>query len=225
MIRLLIEETLHQLYEVAVESVPVILLSLTVITLITIVEFSFHLKMVLKQNSLVPSFSTLLMVRELGPVVTCLLMASRVGAGMGAEIATMKITEQLDALRLLRIDPRIYLLVPRTLACLLGAPMLVLVALAVAIFSGAWIASWQIDLQPGEFMNTMFTFTHMSDLVGCLIKSAVFGVILAVVSCVTGLRSSSGSAGVGESATQSVVRSSVLIILSDFLLTYLLYTV
>jgi phospholipid/cholesterol/gamma-HCH transport system permease protein len=223
--RLTFEETLDQLFEVAVESVPIILFSITIVTLMMIVEFSFHMKMVLRQDSLVPAFSTLLMVRELGPVVTCLLLASRVGAGMSAEIATMKMTEQLDALELMGLSKFRTLVLPRLFACGLGAVVLTIVALAVGILLGATLASFQLNYLPAEFFSTMFTFTHFSDLAACLTKSLVFGLLIAVLACRSGFRSQLGSQGVGQAATQSVVQASLWIIGSDFLLTYLFYAV
>ena len=119
-------------YTFAVQSVPVLALSISFLALILVVEFAFHMKLVLKQQSLVPAFSTQLLFRELGPVVTCLLLGSRIGASMAAEIATMKGTDQLDALRSFGVDPIRYLILPRSLGCLFSTVTLTWIAMAVA---------------------------------------------------------------------------------------------
>src|SRR5262245_42596495 len=146
-----------------------------------ILEFSFHMKLVLRQDSLVPAFSTVLMLRELGPVVTCLLLTSRVGAGIAAEIGSMKVTEQLDALRLLSIDPVEYLTVPRWIACVFAALTLSVVSLGVAMLGGASIAAVQLGYSVGQYFNTMFIFTRYTDFYSCLAKAAVFGSIIPLI--------------------------------------------
>lgn len=216
-------ETLDQMYSIAIQSLPVIVLSLTFISVMLITEFSFHVKLVLRQNSLVPAFSTILMIRELGPVVTCLLLASRVGAGIAAEIGSMKVTEQLDALRLLSIDPVEYLTLPRWVACVFAAVALSITAVAIGVVGGAIIASVTLGYTLEEYFNTMFVFTRYSDLVGCAIKAAVFGSIIPITASHQGFRCQLGSEGVGNAATAAVVHSSLLIIVADFILTYLIY--
>lgn len=222
-LRFRFRETLEQCYHLGVESLPVIAFSLLFISLMLVTEFSFHMKLVLRQDSLVPSFSTVLLVRELGPVVTCLLLVSRVGAGIAAEIGTMRVTEQIDTLRLLAVDPVEYLVAPRWLACVFAAVSLSIVSLGVAILGGAYLASLRIGYSPWEFFNTMFVFTHFSDFTTCLTKAAVFGTIIPMVASHHGFRCEPGSRGVGDAATAAVVHGSVLIIAADFVLTYLLY--
>jgi phospholipid/cholesterol/gamma-HCH transport system permease protein len=223
-VRFRFRQTLDQVYSVAVLSLPVVAFSLTFISLMLILEFSFHMKMVLQQDTLVPAFSTLLMIRELGPVVTCLLLTSRVGAAIGAELGSMKTTEQIDALQLLSIDPIEYLVVPRWIACLVACVSLSIIAVAIACLGGAWIASVKLGYEPGEFFNTMFVFARFRDGTACLIKAMVFGTILPLVASFHGLRCKRGSEGVGNAATASVVQGSILIIIADFVVTYLLYT-
>lgn len=217
-------DTVLQTYFVGVQSVPVIAFSLAFIALMMILEFSFHMKQVLHQDSLVPAFSTLLMLRELGPVVTCLLLTSRVGAGIGAEIGTMKVTDQLDALQLLSLDKVEYLVLPRWVACVFACIFLSVIAVAIAILAGAWIASLKLGYTVSEFFNTMFVFARFKDGAACLIKAAVFGTILPLVASFHGLRCKPGSEGVGNAATSAVVHGSIAIIIADFVVTYLLYT-
>jgi phospholipid/cholesterol/gamma-HCH transport system permease protein len=217
------EPLFRELYSASVQSLPVIGVGLLFLSLMLITEFSFHMKLVLRQDSLVPAFSTLLMVRELGPVVTALLLTSRVGAGMAAEIATQKATEQLDALRLLSLDPVEFLVPPRWIASVFATLSLTLVALAIGILGGACLAALVLGYGVQEFFNTMFVFARLSDLFGCALKAVVFGSILPLVAVHHGLRSKPGSSGVGDAATGAVVQGSVLIIIADFVLTYWLY--
>lgn len=218
-------QTILQTYAMALESLPVIGFALTFISLMLILEFSFHMKLILHQDSLVPSFSTMLMIREMGPVVTALLLASRVGAAIAAEIGSMKITEQLDALRLLAVDPVEYLVIPRWVASVFAAVSLTVVSVSIALVGGASIATVKMGYTYGQFLHSMFVFTHFSDLVGAMIKAAVFGTIIPIVASHHGFRCRAGAEGVGDAATSAVVDSSIMIIMADFVLTYLLYAV
>lgn len=217
------QETIHEVYMIGVKSFPVIVFALAFVGLMLILEFSFHMNLVLRQDSLVPAFSTVLMLRELGPVVSALLLASRVGAGIAAEIGSMKVTEQIDSLKLLAIDPIEYLVVPRWIACVFAAIALSVASVAVAMLAGATIASASLGYSVYEFFNTMFVFTRFDDMVTCIIKSSVFGTIIAITATYHGFHCRLGSDGVGNAATSAVVSSSIQIILADFLLTYWLY--
>jgi phospholipid/cholesterol/gamma-HCH transport system permease protein len=216
-------EVFSQMYLVGVESVPVVAFALLFVSLMLIVEFSFHMKLVLRQDSLVPAFATVLMVRELGPVITALLLASRVGAGIAAEVGMMKLTDQLDALRLLSLDPIEFLAVPRWCACVFATVSLSVVALGVSILGGAFIASVQLHYSTSQFFSSMFLFTHVDDFKAALIKSIVFGTVIPMTGLFHGFQCRSGAGGVGDAATSAVVSGSMLIIVSDFVLTYLMY--
>ncbi len=218
------EQTLLQCYSAGVESLPIITLALSFIGIMLTVEFSYHMKLVIREDSLVPAFATVLMVRELGPVVCCLLLASRVGAGIAAEIGTMRVTDQIDALRILSIDPIDFLVVPRWLACVVSSVTLSILSVSVALLAGALLAGSQLGYQPNEFFNSMFTFTHGRDLESCLIKAVIFGTIIPIVATRHGFNCKPGAQGVGDAATAAVVESSVLIIVADFFVTYALYT-
>jgi len=216
-------ETIEQCYSIGVQSLPVVAFSLTFISLMLIVEFSYHMKLVVRQDSLVPAFSTVLIIRELGPVVTCLLLASRVGAGIAAEIGTMKITDQLDALRLLGVDPVDFLTVPRWFACVFATLSLSVISIGVAILGGAFIASAELHQPVGQFFNTMFLFTRWNDFASCFWKAAAFGTLIPIVASHHGYACRPGAEGVGTAATSAVVHASVIIIIVDFALTYLLH--
>lgn len=216
-------ETLDQIYSSGVKSLPILCFSMVVITLMLLVEFSFHMKLVLRQDSLVPAFSSVMLARELGPVVTAVLLTSRVGAGMAAELGTMKLTEQLDALSVMGVDRTSLLVVPRWLGCVVAAVASVVITLATSIFLGGFLAVQRLSFTTGEFFNSAFLFFRAEDLKGCVIKAAVFGTLIPLIAVREGFRCQPGSRGVGNAATNAVVRGSVGIILFDFVLTYWLY--
>lgn len=218
-------EILDQCFHVGVESVPVIVFSLCFLSFILITELSFHMRLVLRQDSLVPGFASLLLVREMGPVVTALLLCSRVGAGIAAEIGLMKHTEQLDALDLIGLEPRTFLGVPRLFACVFGTLALSILALGVGIGGGAWITSVKMGNPWEAFFQSLFLFARPRDFVCCCVKSSVFGGLFALISMTHGFRAEPGSTGIGEAATRSVVESSLWIIAADFALTYAFYAV
>jgi len=217
-------ETVEQTYLLAVQSLPVIAFSIAFVSFMLISEFSFHMKMILQQDSLVPSFSTLLIVRELGPVITCLLLMSRVGAGIAAEIGTMKVTDQLDTLRVLAVEPVELLAVPRWIGCVVAALTLSTIAVGVAILGGGFLARLSMGISPEEFFNTMFMFSDAKDFLTGGVKALVFGSIIPIVALHHGFRCGPGSGGVGDAATGAVVQGSILIIIADFAVTYLFYT-
>lgn len=211
-------ETVEQCFVMAVESLPVIALSMTITSVLLVTEFSFHMKLVLRQDSLVPAFASLFLVRELGAVLTAFLLVSRVGAGMAAELAIMRLTEQIEALESLGIDPVDYLILPRFLASLIAAVSLTILSIGLALVGSAYIGSQALGYLPSEFFNTMFTFMHTSDFLICIIKAVVFGSIIPLCAAFHGLRSELSSKGVGNAATQTVVHAFVIIILFDFIL-------
>ncbi len=217
-------EIILQCYSAGVQSLPIVGLALAFIGVMLTIEFSYHMKLVIREDSLVPAFATVLMVRELGPVVSCLLLSSRVGAGIAAELGTMRVTDQIDALRILSVDPIDFLVVPRWIGCVFAAVVLSLLSVAVALLAGALLAATKLGYLPSEFFNSMFTFTHFRDLLSCLTKAVIFGSIIPIVASRHGLSCRPGAQGVGDAATAAVVESSVLIIAADFFVTYGLYT-
>lgn len=213
-------DILHQLDFVAWQSLPVILFCLCFAAMVTIMESSFHMKLVIQNDALIPGFAALLILRELGSVVSALLLTSRVGAGIAAEVGTMQITEQIDALRLLGIDPIRFLVVPRLLACIVGGVLISLIANVVCLYAAAVITEVRLGHTMGTFISGMRAFVDMKDLFFAAIKGAAFGAIIPLVSCFFGFRCRAGAEGVGLATTNAVVVSSIGIIVTDFLLTY-----
>lgn len=161
--------------------------------------------------------------RELGPVLTALVVAGRVGAAIAAELGTMKVTEQIEALETMALNPVRYLVVPRLLALLIMLPCLTVFADILGIFGGFLVGVFNLHLNPYRYITFSFQFMLWKDFWTGIIKSAVFGITIAMIGCYMGLRTKGGAEGVGKSTTSSVVTSFILIILFDCILTGIFY--
>lgn len=175
-------------------------------------------------ESVVPSIVAIGMVRELGPVLGGLMVAGRVAASVAAELGTMKVTEQIDALVTLSTHPIKYLTVPRVMAATLAMPILVAVGDSIGIFGGFLVGTTSLGFNPATYMNNTVDFLEIWDVTSGLIKAAVFGFIVALMGCYHGMNSGRGAQGVGKATTNAVVSASVLILASNFLLTQLFFT-
>jgi phospholipid/cholesterol/gamma-HCH transport system permease protein len=163
------------------------------------------------------------LARELAPVLTALVVAGRVGAAIAAELGTMKVTEQIEALETMALNPVRFLVVPRFLALLIMLPCLTVIADMIGIFGGFLVGVFNLRLDPYRYITFSFKFMQWKDVYTGLIKSVVFGITIAMVGCYTGLKTKGGAEGVGKSTTLSVVTSFILIILFDCILTGLFY--
>ena len=216
-----VRETIVQMFVIGVKSTPIILFSVSFAAMVTIQEYSYHMNLVIHTSSLVPGFASLLVLRELGCVITALLLTSRVGAGITAELGTMKITEQIDALRLLGLEPFRFLIVPRLIATIFSSMALSVFANAASLFVSMVVSVQNLNYSAESFLSAMNRFTSFKDVVLALVKASVFGAIIPLVSGFCGLECKGGAHGVGKATTQSVVGSSVAIIVSDFILTWI----
>lgn len=214
------KETIQQLYFVANGSLWIIVFCVCFAAVVTILESSFHMKLVIQNDSMVPGFASLLILRELGAVVTALLLTSRVGAGIAAEVGSMKVTEQIDALKMLGIDPVNYLLIPRLVATTLGCMILCVVANMICIFAAMIVSDLILGYTPSMYLTAMNRFVEFKDIIFSIIKAMFFGMVIPLISCFFGFRCRSGADGVGSATTQSVVFASVAIIFLDFILSY-----
>src|SRR6266545_3452806 len=160
--------------------------------------------------------------RELGPVLTALMVAGRVGAAMSAEIGTMKVTEQIDALRALAVYPTDYLVVPRALAMMISMPLLVAECIAVGIAAGYFIAIFLLEINGTYYMANMVRWTRNRDIIMGLSKAFCFGILIVFISCQKGLSAREGAVGVGRATTEAVVNSSLAVLICNFFLTMLL---
>jgi phospholipid/cholesterol/gamma-HCH transport system permease protein len=164
----------------------------------------------------------LTMVRELGPVLTALVITGRVGSSITAEIGTMKVTEQIDALHTLSTNPTQYLVVPRLLSSIIMLPSLALISDLVGILGGALISNTVLGYSNALYFSNVLTFVGFDDINSGLIKSAFFGLIIAIVCCYQGFKTAGGAEGVGKSTTRAVVISMMAIIITDYVLTSIL---
>jgi len=159
--------------------------------------------------------------REMGPVLTALMIGARVGAGITAELGSMKVTEQIDAMRALATSPVKKLVVPRVLATVLMLPVLTVISDAVGLVGGLIIAVTQLGLTAGYFFSSMVQHTRLGDLTSGLGKAVFFGYLISIIACSKGLGATGGADGVGRATTSAVVAASIGVLVSDFFLTKL----
>lgn len=170
-------------------------------------------------TSTVPAIVVLGIVRELGPVLVGLMVAGRVSSAMAAEIGTMRVTEQLDAMTTLRTDPYRYLIAPRLIASLIALPVLVMIANAIGIFGGYLIAVYKLGFNPTGYLKVTREYLEAGDFVMALVKAGVFGFFIALMGCFHGFRTMGGAAGVGRATTNAVVSTFILILLANLIIT------
>jgi phospholipid/cholesterol/gamma-HCH transport system permease protein len=157
--------------------------------------------------------------RELGPVLTALMVTGRVGAAMSAEIGTMKVTEQIDALRALAVHPIDYLVVPRALAMMISMPLLVAECVAIGIVAGYFVAVDLLGIYGPYYVANMVRWTQMRDIIMALTKGFSFALLIVFISCHKGLNAREGAVGVGHATTEAVVNASLAVLISNFFLT------
>ncbi len=174
-------------------------------------------------DSAVASLVVLSVTRELGPVLAGLMVAGRVGASMAAEIGTMRVTDQIDALSTLSTNPMKYLVAPRLLAGVLALPLLVVVADILGVLGGFIIATLKLGFNPATYLVNTIDFIHTDDVVSGLAKAAAFGLLITLMGCFHGYRSRGGAQGVGIATTSAVVSASILILAFDYVLTELFF--
>ena len=216
-----VQSWLRQMVRVGVESVPVVFLTTMFTGMVFALETYTGFHRVHAENY-VGSAVALAMLRELSPVLVGLMVTGRVGSSMAAEIGTMRVTEQIDALKALATEPVQYLFVPRVIAGIIMLPFLVILGDALGIGGGYLVAVKLLGANGVIYQNNTFQFLHIKDLWTGVIKAGTFGLILTLTGCVRGYYTSGGAEGVGRSTTQAVVSASLIILLSDFFLSKLL---
>ena len=163
------------------------------------------------------------LARELAPVLTGVVLAGRVGAAITAEIGSMKVTEQIDALRVMATNPIAYLVVPRLIACVFMLPVLVVFGDIIGTIGGYLVATLYAGIGSFTYLHSIKVFVVVNDVTGGLIKSMFFGAIIALIGCYKGLNTAQGAEGVGRATTGSVVTSMILIFISNYFLSLILY--
>ncbi len=217
-----LKATLKQMDEIGVNSVPVTLITATFTGMVLALQTYIGFKR-FNAETMVGTVVALSMVRELGPVLTGLIVAGRAGSEMAAELGTMKVTEQIDALYTLAVDPVHYLIVPRILAGVLMLPVLTLLADFIGIGGGFFVSVKILKANPVIYIRRTFSHMELSDIYIGLLKACCFGLIIALIGCYKGFSTEGGAEGVGKATTSAVVLSSMLILISDYLLTALLF--
>lgn len=208
----------QQMERVGVKSVLVVTLTGAFSGMVLALQ-SFHATKAFGAETMVGVAVALSMTRELGPVLTSFMVTGRAGSAMAAEIGTMKVTEQVDALSAMAVNPIKYLIVPRVWASIFVVPMLTVIADFVGIVGGYFIGVIILRINAGVYVANMEKYVELNDIYHGIIKAAVFGLILSVVGCYKGFTTTGGAEGVGKATTQSVVLSAVTILMANYLLT------
>ncbi len=216
------KQLLRQIWQIGYNSLPVIGLTAiftgAVLALQSYTGFSRF-----NAESSIASVVVLSITRELGPVLAGLMLAGRVGASIAAEIGTMKVTEQIDALYTLNTDPFKYLVLPRVLAGIIVLPLLVIVADIIGVFGGYLVSIYKLDFNAYSYLKSTFEYLERPDVTSGLIKAAFFGFIVTTMGCYHGYYSKGGAQGVGIATTNAVVSASILILLSNYIITGVLF--
>ena len=217
-----VRETIRQIYELGLRSAPLIAVS----GLAVGVVLSMHTRASLERfgaESMIPAGLALALFRETGPLTAALLLSGRIGAGIGAELGAMRVTEQIDALEATAVDAFRYLVVTRVLACVIALPILTTVMNFAGILGGFIAESAITGMTLQLYFTRAFSMIDLTDYVPATLKTMVFGFIIATMSSYLGFNTSSGTEGVGRASTRAVVFSSILIIVSNVLLVRLIF--
>lgn len=216
-------QTLIQMVRIGVNSLPVTAMTAfftgMVLALQTFTGFTRF-----NAESAIPNVVVISITRELGPVLAGLMVAGRIGASMAAEIGTMRVTDQIDALTTLSTNPMKYLVAPRLIAGLAMLPLLVVVADIIGVFGGYLVSIYKLGFNPGVYLKNTLDFMEPIDVVSGLVKAAAFGYLVALMGCYHGYQSRGGAQGVGTATTNAVVSASILILTFNYAITELFFS-
>ena len=217
-----LKDILRQMEEVGIKSMPVVLITGAFTGAVLALQ-SYTGFQRFNAETFVGTVVALSITRELGPVLTGLMVSGRVGSSMAAELGTMQVTEQIDALYTLAVNPIKYLIVPRLLAALIMMPVLVIFADLIGIAGGYFVSVKILSSNPYTYMERTWNYLELNDIFSGLFKAAVFGVIIATISCYQGFFTRGGAEGVGRATTKAVVLSCLLILIFNYIITALLF--
>ncbi|MEL0106951.1 MAG: ABC transporter permease [Rhodospirillaceae bacterium] len=212
----------HQMIEIGYYSLPVVGLTAIFTGMILALQ-SYTGFARFSAEGAIANVVVLSITRELGPVLAGLMIAGRIGAAMSAEIGTMRVTEQIDALTTLSTNPMKYLVAPRIMAGILMLPIVVLIADIIGVFGGYLIAVYKLGFNPANYLKNTWDFLEAMDVISGLVKASVFGFIVTLMGCYHGYNSKGGAQGVGTATTNAVVSASILILSMDYVLTELFF--
>jgi phospholipid/cholesterol/gamma-HCH transport system permease protein len=213
---------LKQMIEIGYYSLPVVGLT-AIFTGMVLALQSFTGFARFSAESAIPQVVVVSLTRELGPVLAGLMVAGRIGAAMAAEIGTMRVTDQIDALATLSTNPVRYLVAPRLVAGTAMLPLLVVVADVIGVFGGYIVSIYKLGFNPGIYLHNTFDFLQPMDVISGLVKAGVFGFVVALMGCYHGFHSRGGAQGVGTATTNAVVSASILILISNYIVTELFF--
>ena len=217
-----VRHVIQQMSHLGVDSLPIVGLTILFTGMVMTMQSAQEFIKYGAQSS-VGGVVSIAMGRELAPVLTGVVAAGRVGAAITAEIGSMKVTEQIDALRVMATNPVAYLVAPRLVACMLMLPILVSFADIIGTIGGYLVATLYAGISSFTFLHSIKIFAVVNDVTGGLVKSMVFGAIIATIGCYKGLTCAQGAEGVGKATTGSVVTSIILIFISNYFLSLMLY--
>ncbi|OGS05225.1 MAG: hypothetical protein A3I76_07775 [Elusimicrobia bacterium RIFCSPLOWO2_02_FULL_61_11] len=220
-----LRETAKQAVKIGVDSMTVVALTSFFTGMVLALQMGQSMKNLFNEPMYIGTMVAFSILKELGPVMTCVVVAGRAGAVVTAEIGTMKVTEQIDALYTLGTNPTRYLLVPRYIAFMVTLPLLTVFADFLGILGGLLVAMVKLGVSPSVYMNDIFTFLDVYDFMHGFIKTFFFAFMIATVSCYKGLHTEGGAEGVGKSTTEAVVASMVLVLVMDYFISALLVAV
>lgn len=213
---------IHQIEYVGIESLFIIALTSLFSGMVFSLQSSYALSL-FEANEMIGPGVVLSLTREVAPILTALMVTGKVGSAYAAELGTMRVTEQIDALETLAVNPIQYLVVPRVVACVLMVPALTVVFDVVGTLGSYFISTYLLDIPPSLFIDNVVYYVDFDDFYLGLVKSAFFGLALSLISCYQGFYVTGGAEGVGRATNRAVVISSVTILISDYFLTAYLY--
>lgn len=210
-----------QLFQVGTKSIPVVMVVGAFVGMVLAIE-AYDQFALIGQETRLGGIIDISVVRQVGPVLAAVMIAGRVGGAFSAEIGTMRVTEQLDAMRVMGTDPVAYLVVPRVLACLIMVPLLTVISDLLGILGGYLVTVRGFGVNPTEYREFSASFVYPYDVISGLVKSVVFGLAIGLISCYKGFTCREGAQGVGRAATEAFVASFLAIIVANFFLAKLL---
>src|SRR5687767_8867419 len=216
------QQIVRQMLEIGYYSLPVVGLT-AVFTGMVLALQSYTGFARFSAESAIPNVVVVSLTRELGPVLASLMVAGRVGASMAAEIGTMRVTEQIDALTTLSTNPYKYLVAPRLIAGLTMLPLLVIVADIIGVFGGYIVGVYKLGFNPAAYLKRTFDYLEFMDVFSGLVKAAAFGFLISLMGCYHGYNSEGGAQGVGRATTNAVVTASILILIFNYAITEIFF--
>ena len=217
-----VKDTVQQMYKIGVASLPLVSLTSLFTGMVLALQSAYQLQ-IFSATQFTSDLVSLSIVRELGPVLTAMVVAGRVGASIAAEIGTMKVTEQIDALQSLATDPIQYLVVPRYIAAVVMLFLLTVYSDVIGVVGGYFVAIFKLDISPYQYIHRAIDVLVLKDLWSGLMKALVFGIVISMVGCYHGFEAKGGAEGVGTATTKAVVTSMISIIAFDCLFTGMFY--